>query len=107
MSCSHLAVLLRWGTETSGWVPKSSSYTRHPLIGRQNRHFRATGGLKPKNTVPARYFWTTAKVCFIEENVAQKFDVLLAWPTLLLFVYCVTFFFVLGLNSRLHCVGLL
>ena len=36
------------------------------------------------NTVPARYFWKTAS--FIEENVAQKFDILLGRPTLLLFV---------------------
>ena len=38
------SVLLRWGTETPEKVPESSSYTRHPLIGRQNHQFRATGG---------------------------------------------------------------
>ena len=36
----------------------------------------------------------------------QRFDVLLGRPTLLLF-YCFAFFFFLGFNSRLHCVGLL
>ena len=38
--------------------------------------------------MPARHFWTTAKASYIEENVAQKFAVLLGRPTLLLFVYC-------------------
>ena len=40
------------------------------------------------STESAGYFWTTAKASFIEENVAQKFAVLLGRPTLLLFVYC-------------------
>ena len=43
-SCSSLAVLLRWGSETPERVPVSSTYTHHPLIGWQNRHFRATRG---------------------------------------------------------------
>ena len=41
---NHLAVLLRWGTETSDGVPTSSSYRRPPLIDRQYCHFHATGG---------------------------------------------------------------
>ena len=44
-----------------------------------------------------------AKALFIEENVPQKFSVLLGRPTLLIFVYCVAYFFFLGLISRLHC----
>ena len=43
LSRTYLTVLLRWVTETSERVPTSSSYTRHPLIGRQNQHFCATG----------------------------------------------------------------
>ena len=35
-----------------------------------------------------RYFWTTTKALFMEENVTQKFAVLLGRPTLLLFVRC-------------------
>ena len=65
MSRPHLAVLLRWGTETSGRVPTRSRYMRRSLIGRQNRHFRATG-IKT-NTVPARNLWTTVKT-FNEEH---------------------------------------
>ena len=50
-SRTYLSVLLHWGTKRSERVPTSLSYTHRPLIGRQNRHFRATG-IKT-NTVPA------------------------------------------------------
>ena len=56
------------------------------------------------NTVPTRYFWTTAKASYGEENVAQKFAVLLGHHTLLRFVFeCAmcTFFFFLGFISKL------
>ena len=43
-SCTRLAVLLRWSTETPERVPANSSYTCPPLIGRQNCKFRATWG---------------------------------------------------------------
>ena len=77
------------------------------MIGQQNRHFRVTDKTTAKNTVPARYFWTTAKALFIEENGAQKFGLLLGYPTLLLLVYFVALFFFVGFISRLHCFGLL
>ena len=50
----------------------------------------------------------SAKALFIEENVVQKFAVLLGCPTLLL-VLCslCSSFFILGFISRLHCVWLL
>ena len=41
--------------------------------------------------------WTTAKASFIEENVTQKFAVLLGHPTLFLFVHCVCSSFSLDL----------
>ena len=44
------SVLLRLGTKRSERVPKRWSYTRRPLFGRQNRHFRAMGGDKHKQT---------------------------------------------------------
>ena len=34
---TYLSVLLCWGTKASERVPTSSSYTRRPLIGQQNR----------------------------------------------------------------------
>ena len=46
LSSSYFSVLLGWGTKRPEWVPKSWSYTSHPLIGRQNRLFLAIGGLK-------------------------------------------------------------
>ena len=39
-----LGVLLCWGTETLKGYRQFPSYTRCPLIGQQNRHFRAPGG---------------------------------------------------------------
>ena len=38
----YLSVLLRWGTKRSEKGPTGLSYTLRPLIGQQNRHFRAT-----------------------------------------------------------------
>ena len=54
------------------------------------------------NTLPSKYFCTTAKASFIEENVAQKFVVLLGSSTLLLFVHCAHYFFFLQRISFLH-----
>ena len=80
ISRTYLSVLLRWGAKTSERVATSSSYTRRPLIGRQNRHCRATGGYIQTNTLPARYLWTTAKDLFIGENVGQKVS-RPSWPS--------------------------
>ena len=38
ISCTYLSVLIRWGTKRPKREPKSSSYTRLPLIGRQMLH---------------------------------------------------------------------
>ena len=100
---SRCRLLLRWGTETPERVPVSWSYTRRPLIGRQNHTSLRQGDIT--NTLSARYFWTTAKALFIQGNVAQKFAVLLGRPTLLIFVHCARSSFSLYI-SRLHCVGL-
>ena len=48
-----------------------------------------------------------AKALFIEENVTQKFAVLLGRPTVVALCLLCTFFFLLGFISGLHCVGLL
>ena len=44
-------------------------------------------------SVAAGCFWTTEKALFIEENVAQKFTVLLGRPTVALCILCAFFFF--------------
>lgn len=44
ISHTYISVLLSWGAKTFERVPTSLSYTRCPLIGQQNCHFRATGG---------------------------------------------------------------
>ena len=89
LSRTRLAVLLRWGTETPERVPASLSYTRRLLIVRQKRtSMRQGNNNKQTNTLSARYFLATAKASFIEENVAQKFAVLLGRHLLLIFVHC-------------------
>ena len=41
--------------------PKRWSWTPQSMICQQNRPFCATGGWKQTDTLPARYFWTTAE----------------------------------------------
>ena len=79
MSCTNLAVVLYWGTETSERVPTSLSDTRHPLIVGQNRHFLATGIITNKHST--REVFPENGERFIEENVSQRFDVLLERQT--------------------------
>ena len=74
------------GTETPERVPASSSYTRAPLIGRQNRTSVRQGDINKQTHYPRV---KTPKASFIEKDVAQKFAVLFGRPTLLLFVRCV------------------
>ena len=89
--------------ETIESVTASWSYTCRPLICRQVTSCDRGTITYKHSRLPARCFWTTAKASFIDENVAQKFDVLLGSPTLLLFVHFVAFSFSLGFTSRLHC----
>ena len=52
-----------------------------------------------ENTVPARYFWTTAKALFRRKCCAKVWR-----PTMLLFVHCVAFLFFLGfINTGSGC----
>ena len=76
------------------------------LVDRNVTSVRQADNKKQTNTLPPRYFWTTAKASFIEQNVAQRLAVLLGRPTLLCSLFNMFFFF-LGPISRLHCVGLL
>ena len=51
--------------------------------------------------------WSTesAKASLIEENVAQKFDILLGFPTSLLFFHYVVFFFFFDLIASYNVLG--
>ena len=84
VSRTRLALLLRWGTPER--VRASSTYTRHLLIGPQNR----TSVRQGDNNEPTHYPRDSEKRAKTEKkkkNVAQRFAVLLGRPTMLL-VHC-------------------
>ena len=64
-------------------------------------------GLLTNKHSTRKLFLDNGESVVYEEKVAQKFAVLLGRPTLLLYLYCVVFFYILGIISRLHYVGLL
>ena len=101
---TRLAVLLRWGTETPERVPATWIYTRRPLIGRQNRHFRATGDNNQQTQYP-RGVSGRRKLCLLKKMTRK------CLPPFLVVLHCCSLFivhsFFLGFISRLHGVGLL
>ena len=96
---SHSAPPLRYWEASKG----PGKFELH-TIGRQNRPFRATENNK-KNTVPARYFWTTARIRLLKKTVVQKFTDLLARPTFLLLVRCARSSFSLDLLAGYTVLG--
>ena len=100
LSCTCLAVLLRWGTETPERVPATAGkFELHtPSVDWSTESAVPCDRGIITNKHSTRW---TAKALFIEENVAKVCRP--SWTSYVVALCCLCAFFFIGFISGLHC----